>query len=211
MRRFLVTLLAVSLIALSFSGPAAARSSFLVNVFVAFHGTPNPGLIRSAGGQVSMEYRYLPVIAALLPEASIRRLQQHPTIRYIEPDGLAYATNQSMPWGVSRIGAPEVWCQTTGLGVKVAVLDTGIDGGHTDVVVAGGTSFVPGTSWQDDNGHGTHVADTIAADNSQDIVGVDIKRLSLPSRSWIAAEAGTGAGSWRASNGPWVKTCKSLT
>ncbi|THA75206.1 peptidase S8 [Streptomyces sp. A0642] len=65
---------------------------------------------------------------------------------------------------VPLIGAPEAWAAGyTGKGVKVAVLDTGIDAGHPDFagLIDGTASFVPGEGVTDVNGHGTHVAGTI--------------------------------------------------
>ncbi|MFF7442734.1 S8 family serine peptidase [Streptomyces sp. NPDC008122] len=65
---------------------------------------------------------------------------------------------------VPLIGAPEAWAAGyTGKGVKVAVLDTGIDVNHPDFagLIDGTTSFVPGEAVTDVNGHGTHVAGTI--------------------------------------------------
>ncbi|WP_406322885.1 S8 family serine peptidase [Streptomyces sp. NBC_01637] len=64
-----------------------------------------------------------------------------------------------------QIGAPQVWeSGDTGQGVDVAVLDTGVDTQHPDIVgqVAASTSFVPDQDIEDHNGHGTHVASTIA-------------------------------------------------
>ena len=70
------------------------------------------------------------------------------------------------------MGANNVWGTATGSGVGVAVLDTGIDFNHPDLSVAA-TCFTAYASCQDDNGHGTHVAGTIAAlNNGQDVVGV---------------------------------------
>ena len=66
---------------------------------------------------------------------------------------------------VPQIGAPEAWAKGfDGKGVKVAVLDTGIDLDHPDVKdrVTVAKSFVPGEEVEDGNGHGTHVASTIA-------------------------------------------------
>ncbi|MEZ0578822.1 S8 family serine peptidase [Nocardioides sp. MH1] len=67
--------------------------------------------------------------------------------------------------GVSQIGAPEAWAAGyDGTGVTVAVLDTGIDAEHPDFEgqVEKTESFVPGEAVADVNGHGTHVAGTIA-------------------------------------------------
>ncbi|MEU3653848.1 S8 family serine peptidase [Streptomyces sp. NPDC032161] len=66
---------------------------------------------------------------------------------------------------VPQVGAPQAWAQGyDGKGTKVAVLDTGIDAGHPDVKdrILDSKSFVPGEEVVDKNGHGTHVASTIA-------------------------------------------------
>lgn len=84
--------------------------------------------------------------------------------------------DQIIPTGVARIGAPEVWSKWKGAGVKVAVLDTGIDMEHTDLAAnyRGGINLIsPGRPPQDDNGHGTHIAGTIGAvDDGKGIIGI---------------------------------------
>jgi subtilisin family serine protease len=79
-----------------------------------------------------------------------------------------------LPWNVTLVRANQVWSRTTGQGVKVAVLDNGINRHRTDLVVADGISFVPGISdWDDDDGHGTHCAGIIAANApNQGVMGV---------------------------------------
>jgi subtilisin family serine protease len=85
-------------------------------------------------------------------------------IEAIHLDGKVHATLDS---SVPYIGAPEAWAEGyTGDGVTVAVLDTGYDDTHPDLagrVLPDSTSFVPGEEVASDpNGHGTHVASTIA-------------------------------------------------
>ncbi|OEH86914.1 hypothetical protein BHU72_01240 [Desulfuribacillus stibiiarsenatis] len=71
-----------------------------------------------------------------------------------------------VPWGVEKVHAPEAWQYATGRGVKVGVIDTGVDLSHPMLVanLRQGINIInPDISPQDDNGHGTHVAGTIAA------------------------------------------------
>ena len=93
--------------------------------------------------------------------------------------------------GLKIIYAPHAWRYSTGFGVRVAVVDTGIAPRHPDLRVFGGASFVPGvTRWHDDQGHGTHVAGTIAGlRNGRGVVGV------APSARLYAVKVLNGRGS----------------
>ncbi|MBI5624685.1 MAG: S8 family peptidase [Elusimicrobia bacterium] len=94
------------------------------------------------------------------------------------PAAPAPTAGQDAPWGVIRVNAPASWSVTKGKGVKVAVIDTGIDFDHPDLkgAVAGGWSAIDKEdpkNFKDDNGHGTHVSGTIAArDDAAGVVGV---------------------------------------
>ncbi|MFJ6629927.1 S8 family serine peptidase [Streptomyces sp. NPDC091376] len=64
----------------------------------------------------------------------------------------------------AQIGTPEAWqAGLTGKGVKVAVLDTGVDAAHPDLAgrVGESKSFIAGQEVADRDGHGTHVASTV--------------------------------------------------
>jgi subtilisin len=94
--------------------------------------------------------------------------------------------DEGYQWGQTRIGIPLVHAAMPllqGSGVTIAILDTGIDRDHPELQqnIAGGYCTVRGeTSYEDDNGHGTHIAGIIAAaDNNQGIIGVAPKAKIL--------------------------------
>lgn len=86
------------------------------------------------------------------------------------------ALAETVDWGLAAYRVPEQWKATRGEGVRVAVLDTGIDAGHPDLdgAVEAARDFTDSPRGAEDaQGHGTHVAGTIAARrNEQGVVGV---------------------------------------
>ncbi|MBI4346423.1 MAG: S8 family peptidase [Elusimicrobia bacterium] len=86
------------------------------------------------------------------------------------------APKDELTWGIARVKAPAAWSRTQGEGARVGVIDTGIDMKHPDLAAnyKGGFNFVdPAADPFDDQGHGTHVAGTIAgAKNGIGVAGV---------------------------------------
>lgn len=133
-----------------------------------------------------------------LPPGKEAALKQDPSVLSVVEDrvitahartrtgsgGTITRTAEVLPAGVARIGAiPGVIAQT-GSGIGVAVVDTGVDFKHPDLVL-GAKSFKAiisrtklqisegPTVGQDDNGHGTHVGGIIAArHDGYDVIGV---------------------------------------
>jgi subtilisin family serine protease len=93
-------------------------------------------------------------------------------------------------WGLRMINAPGAWRVSMGEGVRVAVLDTGIDARHPDLrknIARGGIDLLDGDRDASDDseghGHGTHVAGIIAARrNKVGVVGVAPLAEILPVR-----------------------------
>jgi subtilisin len=142
-------------------------------------------VIHVHGGEAKKKFRLIPVVAANVPENKIAEMKNDSRIAYIVNDTIfKMADEYSNSWGVQYIGSQPVHNQSiNGTGVKIAVLDTGIDYNHPDLKdnYKGGFNFVNNNSdpWDDNclsfykTCHGTHVSGIIAAEhNGLGVVGV---------------------------------------
>ncbi len=113
-----------------------------------------------------------------------------------------YASSQ---WDLAKIQAPASWQRSTGAGVTVAVIDSGVDATHPDLAgqVLPGVDLVDG-SGSDRNGHGTHVAGTIAAvtGNGVGVAGFAPDAKILPVR--VLGADGSGSMSAVANGITWA-------
>jgi len=162
----ILTSLAITAIPINSADPA-------IDVIVGFTNLTNLALIKQNGGEIHNVYSIIPAVHASLPKTALQTLRENPQIAYIQPDAKIETNAQIIPWGIEHINATKAWAQSTGNGVKVAVLDSGV-GPHDDLTVYGGYDFVNNDADpSDDYGHGTMVAGIIAAKaNSIGVVGV---------------------------------------
>ncbi|MCL5957745.1 MAG: S8 family peptidase [Chloroflexi bacterium] len=160
--------------------------------------------VREAGGETAKHLSLINGRAVYLSEQAEKSLRAKPSVLRVDDDLVVEATRKSggtttapqvIPWGVSKISAPQAWTKSTGAGVRVGVLDTGISTSHPDLKVWGGTNTInPTRSFNDDNGHGSHVAGIIAAkNNSLGVVGVApdaqlyaVKALDRNGSGWLS-------------------------
>jgi subtilisin family serine protease len=184
MRRSLSLLAALALILASVSlvsaTPAAGSSGYIVSL------RPGTELSTTING-LSQRLAFVPDhvyshalrgFAASLNAQQVAALAADPAVRTIVADQAVEAIAQTLPTGINRIQA-DASSQASGNGSDalnlpaVAVIDTGIDTNHPDLNVVGGKNCSSGRSFEDGNGHGTHVAGTIGArDDASGVVGV---------------------------------------
>ena len=128
------------------------------------------------GAEILFTYQHsIKGYSAHFPEGRLDKVRADERVAYVEHDKTAYAQAQTLPWGIDRIDA-DVSSTDAGNGsgavsnVNAYIIDSGIYR-HTDLNVVGHVNFAGGKN-ADCNGHGTHVAGTVAArDNTSYVVG----------------------------------------
>ena len=184
-----VSVVTALLIALALLAPTSAAASPHVEVLIGFDRTPGASehaFVERYGGTVTDSFAVVPVVAATLPSRAIDGMQRSPRVTYIEPDAETFLVGDldvldhsdatgvyANTWGVAHIGSEAAHgAGIEGYGVRVAVLDTGIDTDHGDLAYdstcSSSTSY---STVEDGHGHGTHVSGSVAALGSQ-VIGV---------------------------------------
>ncbi|OPY29713.1 MAG: Tk-subtilisin precursor [Methanocella sp. PtaU1.Bin125] len=151
---------------------SVASSSGYSTYIVAFHDSDAAvmaadditSLVNSYNGRIIHRYSVIDGMAITMPDNMVDELKSMSGVKYVEKDQEVHAL---LDKAVPQIGGDQVWSSGyTGKGVKVAVIDTGVDAGHADLngnKVVGWVDYVNGkTSPYDDHGHGTHCASTVA-------------------------------------------------
>lgn len=132
---------------------------------------------RRYGAEVDHVYRHaVRGYAARMSAQAAQRVAADPAVVSVQADRRVSIAAQTTPTGIKRIDG-ELSSTIAGNGsgavdADVAVIDTGI-ARHADLNIAGGKNCSTGRSYDDGNGHGTHVAGTISAkDDRVGVVGV---------------------------------------
>lgn len=150
-----------------------------------------PGVVAT-----SRTYRLIAASAHSALPSAIDALSEHDEVAMIWYDD---AVHTMLDASVPLIGAPQVWqAEVTGRGIKVGVVDTGIDPNHPDFAgrIAQSKDFT-GEGDLDNNGHGTHVAGIIGGSGAASATKY---RGVAPECSFYIAKVLRGNGSGRMSD-----------
>jgi Subtilase family/Peptidase inhibitor I9 len=179
-------------------------------------------LTKNGANAAAIEHVYsaaLQGFSATLNANQLAKLKADPNVAYIEADQIVSINQgkpggggttqppQETPWGITRVGG-----SGDGTGKSAWILDTGIDLTHPDLNVdatRGFSAFTTGkdASMDDGNGHGSHVAGTVAAKNNTiGVIGVAANAKVIPVKVLNSRGSGSNAGviagvDWVASHG----------
>ncbi len=185
MRRRLITsvLLAAGLLAgglasgASATTPGQQRSSYIVVFKEGANAQAEAATLRGQGYEVRHVYENVfQGLAVLLPAAAVRGLANNPNVQIVQPDAvvttLETSTQFSATWGLDRVDQRNLPLNSTftypksaGVNVTAYIIDTGILASHNELsgrVDSGFTAIADGNGTTDCQGHGTHVAGTVA-------------------------------------------------
>jgi subtilisin len=176
-------------------------------------------LAREHGLTLGLLYRrVLRGFVATVPASRLAALRRDPRVAYVERDQpfRAFAAFP-IPTGVDRVDADvsataKIDDVDEPLDVDIAILDSGIQRDHPDLNVVGGRNFAtlgePDDQYDDLNGHGTHVAGTVAArDNGPNEGDIHVVGVAPGARLWavrVLDRNGSSFTSWVIAGVDWV-------
>jgi subtilisin family serine protease len=201
--RRLAAALALSAAAVVCAAPSPASAAPIAGSYIVGLTSGDPVTVanehaRQFGAAVDHVYRNsLRGYAAHMSATAAQRVAADSRVQSVVQDQTVSADAQTLPTGINRIDG-ELSSTISGNGggavnADVAIIDTGIDLTHPDLNVQAGVNCSSGTSYADGNGHGTHVAGTVAAkDDGIGVVGVAPGARVYP----VRVLNNRGSGSW---------------
>ncbi|MCU7554478.1 S8 family serine peptidase [Alteromonas sp. ASW11-19] len=156
-------------------------------------------LVEQVGAKTHKVIEKQKMVAASMDKRTLNLLRKNPNVESVSVDARRKLMAQTTPYGYNMVQANQLSQNNTGAR-KVCIIDTGYNLGHPDLPdtnngVTGEANNTAVGSWSNDgNGHGTHVAGTIAAyDNVEGVIGVypgvsmHIVKIFDDSGSWTYA------------------------
>ena len=148
-------------------------------------------ILQAQGAQVLDLYDAIGAAHVRMDATLATALRSNPLVDYVEPrqhgailgtrsrfaksDGVQVLT-QTVPWGITLVGAPSAHAVTTGAGAKIQIIDSGHDQGHEDLPLVPDVNCSGSSGGCNDtypNSHGTHVLGIFTArNNSVGVLGV---------------------------------------
>ena len=162
------------------SGEAASEHQ--TNIIVKYATEHDKKRIIQQSDSIIKEYSQLPLLEIKISEERLQALMKDKHIEFYEENQSFSIQNQFKVanlstaelerWNLKAMDVQHGWnAGFTGKGVKIAIIDSGVEN-HSDLTIAGGVTFV-GNSYDDDHGHGTHVAGIIAGKhNGTGVAGI---------------------------------------
>ncbi|WP_203363522.1 S8 family serine peptidase [Bacillus sp. REN10] len=163
--------------------PLHAKANTLESkrAIVFFQHEVNRALLEENTEEINFIFDELPAAVVDVTDAQKSLLAYQPDIQMIQDDQPIEKSGQVIPWGYKMVGADRrVPSTLSGKGIKIGIIDSGVDTKHPDLQIAGGACMMRildlrgcSNSYNDDAGHGTHVAGVIGAkNNSIGVVGI---------------------------------------
>lgn len=144
----------------------------------AFDAMAAKSILKNAGAKPHKVLGKHKMVAASMSKSVLNKLRKNPNIEEIADDPKRSLMAQTTPYGINMVQASQ-FAQSDTSARRVCIIDTGYNLGHNDLpgtnngLTGNANNSGVGNWYNDGNGHGTHVAGTIAAyDNTQGVVGV---------------------------------------
>jgi len=170
-------------------------------------------MARTHGAQLKGSFTHvLPGFVVEADEKSLVRLIMDERVAYVEEDGIVSvsATQNNATWGLDRIDQRDrplngtYVYDTTASNVHTYIIDTGVLGSHNEFsgrMGNGYTAINDGRGWNDCNGHGTHVAGTVAGSTYGVAKGATVHAVRVLGCNGSGTNSGVIAGmDWVAAN-----------
>ena len=133
--------------------PVAGAQEKEYRVIVMFDDTVDEKVVKDAGGTVQKTYTIMPAVVATMDSEGMKDLRKNSKVKSVDLDYMVTISKKpssppgkdkdrtpeevlELQWGTDRIDAEKAWDTSTGSGVSVAVLDTGIDTAHPELEAA---------------------------------------------------------------------------